>query len=146
VFAHPAGPDITGVVFPRPVAGAVTDVTVMARVVALCAVATTSVGAELACAAELSPFTGLDLAGQVLDLPGDTVPALLGGCMSIPVDVALAVRGAVLLNRAGRVGVVASPGRVVQPAGRVYALAASGAGDWVSGWWPRTVKITMPLT
>jgi len=91
--------------------------------------------AEAACQAEVAPFNGVEMASAVLGVPASTVSKLQGMGVSIPVADAIMWRGSVLVNRYGRVAVVVAPGRVVQPAGRRYALTTTSAAWWSSAVW-----------
>jgi len=119
----------------------VLDLDVPVRVWALITVTTTSSGAESECERVLVPFTGVELLRAVLGLTGGTVGVCLAGAVPIPVTVNRV--GAVLLNAAGRCGVVVGDGVVVQPAGRRWALATTNPSWWVTAWWPAGMVATV---
>ena len=128
---------------PPRVTVSTTDLEVLVAAWPYVAATTTSLGAEDACRTEPVPFTGLDLAQTCLLAPGSSLREVLAVCTAIPVDVAVAQRGALLVNSAGRCGVVVAAERVVQPCGRSYALATTDAAWWTTGWWPGTVEVTV---
>jgi hypothetical protein len=76
------------------------------------------------CDATLGAFDGSELAADLFGFTGGRgVPGILGQCrVHIPTVSALSVRGALLLTRAGRIGICIGYGRVVEPAGRQYVL------------------------
>lgn len=112
----------------------------------LAAVAGTGTGtaADDACAASAAPFQGYRMAAQVLGMATPQTGAeLTAGLTQVPVLIALYGRGYILLNRAGRYGVSIGYGRVVEPAGRQYAMTVSDPDRWVAGWAPPTVRRTL---
>lgn len=126
----------------------VLDIDVAPLLLRTVTVLSTDRGADMACRAVLTPFTGAALVAAVTGgEPAMLVPGLLRlYATGVAVPVAVELRGAVLLNAAGRVGVVVGPGVVVQPAGRQYALTPTAAAWWVSGWVLSTVTATMVVT
>jgi hypothetical protein len=117
----------------------VLDIAVPAVVLRYATLSGTFAGAETACAADPNPFTGAELLGAVYGLPAD---GWQQQCAATTVAAALAARGAVVVNPAGRCAVVVAPGRVVQPAGRVWAVCPADLGDWTAGWVPAGLVVT----
>lgn len=81
------------------------------------------------CAATVATFDGSELAGALFGFDATNGPTgILAQCgphLPSGVAKALGVRGLVLLNQAGRLGITIGYGRVVEPAGRQYAIVTA---------------------
>lgn len=99
--------------------------------------------ADTACARHADAFDGRQLVQSLLQLPtAPTVAALVATLTPVPVDLALSGRGFVVRTAAGRLGVTVGYGRVVEPAGRQYALTQSDPSRFTDAWAAPTVVYT----
>jgi hypothetical protein len=120
------------------------DIDVITRAMAYVAATSTSRGADTACEGVSDAFTGAELLAGILRIQVAPLAAILSAhAFPMAVENAGACRGAVLVNERGRAAVVVDVGKVVEPAGRVYALTETSPDWWASGYWLRDVVPTM---
>lgn len=84
------------------------------------------------CAQTLGSFDGSELVADLYGMDDSNgISGILTQCRThIPTLTALSVRGALLLTTAGRLGIGIGYGRVVEPAGRQYAMVMDPASRY----------------
>lgn len=115
------------------------DITVVAQAMKWVSSTTTSRGAVAQSSGITDTFTGDELAVRLFGV------GYLAGAVPLDLPSALAMRGAVVVNSAGRVGVAVGGGKVIEACGRSYALTTTNPTWWATGWLPTSVVKTIGL-
>jgi hypothetical protein len=119
VFARTVGPADYG-------AAVILDQSIPGALLPQCTGLAAGATCDAVCEQTLAAFDGSELAADFFGFSADRgVSGVVAQCRThIPTTAGLSVRGALLLTRAGRLGIGIGYGRVVEPAGRQYVLVA----------------------
>lgn len=115
------------------------DINVVAQAMKWVSSTTTSRGAVAQSSGMTDTFTGDELAVRLFG------KGYLVGAVPLDLSSALTMRGAVVVNSVGRVGVAVGAGKVVEACGRSYALTTTNPTWWAAGWLPTSVVKTIGL-
>lgn len=117
------------------------DCVVVADLLAVCEVTTTSDVAQLYCDAEPDTFDGTELIG-ILGLTAEDLPSLLVLLGPAPLAAGGVFRAVILQNRDGHFGVTLGYGLIAEPCGRQFALTPWDPTQWVSAYLSPTILYT----
>lgn len=120
------------------------DITIPAGAHDLVSVTGDAAGADLeAQAYGPAGFSGAELGGLLLGIDARTVPALQKLVSPVSVAGVLDWRGAIVVTPDGRLGVTLGAGKVLEPAGRVWATVTATETRYVWAGFAPTVTYTM---
>ena len=114
------------------------DMMVPGSLIVQCSALATGDVVDQVCSQTLGSFDGSELAASIFRLDGaNGVGGIIAQCVPrtpIPIVRALSTRGIIVLTAAGRIGITIGYGRIVEPAGRQYAIVVDGPGRYAAAY------------